>query len=265
MKSYDFQYDGMCLSDMGYMICKFGSKGLDTMSNGSQITFNTVSTLQGAKRELTGYEYGDCLETTFQICKKPCDTDNMEIPFKEIRDLMSWLNRKGFHKLKFLDSDYLDLYFEASFTNISRIEIDGRVYGLEVTVRTNRPFAIQEPRSVMIKNLVSNGEKYFFDISDEEGYIYPKTEIEIQESGDLSIYNALEDRTTYIKNCTAGEIITMDYPIIESSLSSHKIQNDFNWNFFRIANTFKNKRNDLKISLPCTIKLTYSPIVKMGL
>ncbi len=103
------------------------------------------------------------------------------------------------------------------------------------------------------------------DISHEEGYIYPYTEIVVNESGDLNIYNAIEDRNTYIANCVAGEIITMDYPIISSSISSHNIQNDFNYNFFRIANTFEDSRNDLTISLPCTIKATYSPIVKIGL
>ena len=99
----------------------------------------------------------------------------------------------------------------------------------------------------------------------EEGYIYPYTEITIVESGDLKIHNAIEDRNTFISNCVAGEIITMDYPVIQSSISSHNIQNDFNWNFFRVANTFNNSRNDLTISIPCTIKLKYSPIVKVGL
>ena len=90
-------------------------------------------------------------------------------------------------------------------------------------------------------------------------------EITVNESGNLNIYNAIEDRNTYIANCIAGEIITMDYPIIKSTELSHSIQNDFNWNFFRIANTYENSRNDLTISLPCSIKIKYSPIVKVGL
>ena len=57
MKSYDFEYDGLTLSDMGYIICKFDSNGLQTVSNGSQITFNTASTLNGQKYELTDVSY----------------------------------------------------------------------------------------------------------------------------------------------------------------------------------------------------------------
>ena len=114
-------------------------------------------------------------------------------------------------------------------------------------------------------NNYKNNTHSISDTSHEEGYIYPYTEIIINENGNLNIYNAIEDRNTYIANCVAGEVITMDYPVILSSISSHNIQNDFNYNFFRIANTFDYSRNDLTVSLPCTIRATYSPIVKVGL
>lgn len=264
MRAYDFEYDGYSLSDFGYMICKFDSDGLQTISNGSQITFNTVSTLHGTKYELTSIEYENCLETVFQICKNPCGTDNFEMSTEELRTLSKWLNRKEFHKFKILSDEYLDIYFEASF-NISKIEINGKLYGLELELKTNRPFALLEPKTKVIKNLVANGKYNIADLSDVEGYIYPEVEISVNESGNLSIYNAIEDRTTFIANCIAGEVIKMNYPIIESSVVSHEIQNDFNWNFFRIANTFKNNNNETTISLPCTIKITYSPAVKVGI
>ena len=264
MKAKDFEYDGINLSDKGFIICNFGSKGLDTVSNGSQIKFNTVPTLGGSKHELISAEYEDCLETTIQICKHSCTGGIQEITAAEHRELTKWLSRKKFLKFKILDEDYIDLYFEAAF-NISRIEIDGRLYGLELEVVTNRPFALKEPRLINIKNLAQDGKHSINDTSYEEGYIYPYMEIVISESGNLNIHNAIENRDTYIANCVAGEIITMDYPVIQSSISSHNIQNDFNWNFFRMANTYENSRNDLTISLPCSIKIKYSPIVKVGL
>ena len=115
------------------------------------------------------------------------------------------------------------------------------------------------------EDFVSDKNVFINDVSHEEGHIYPRVEITVLEDGDLNIHNAIENRDTYIANCVAGEIITMDYPVISSSISSHNIQNDFNWNFFRVANTYENSRNDLTISLPCSIKLEYSPIVKVGL
>lgn len=265
MKAYDFEFNNKRLSEFGMMLCNFGgSKGLDTVSDGAEIKFNTVSALGGSKFNLASVQYEDCLEATLQLCKHSCNGGIQEITETEHRALTRWLCRKEFLKFKILDESHIDLYYEA-FINVSKIEIDGLLYGLELTIRTNRPFALKEPRIVFIKNLVQDGKHSLNDTSHEEGYIYPHTEITISENGDLKIHNAIENRDTYIANCVAGEIITMDYPIIQSSISSHNIQNDFNWNFFRVANTFENSRNDLTISLPCTIKVEYSPIVKVGL
>lgn len=269
LRAYDFIYDGKKLSEFGMILCSFdGSKGVETVSDGCSITFNTISTQNGQKHELTSVQYEDCLEATFQICKHSCTGGVQEINAAEHRELTRWLGRKKFLKFKPLSEEYIDLYFEASF-NISRIEIDGKLFGFELEVKTNRPFALKEPRIITInntlENIAENKKHSIFDMSHEEGYIYPHTEIKILEDGDLTIHNALEDRDTYIVNCKAGEIITMDYPVIQSNIDSHKIQNNFNWNFFRIANAYENRRNDLTISLPCTIKIEYSPIIKVGL
>ena len=264
MKAFDFEYNGINLSDKGFIICNFGSKGLDTVSDGSEITFNTVSTLGGSKSNLISTTYEDCLGATIQICKHSCTGGIQEITPIEHRELTRWLNRKKFLKLKILDEAHIDLYYEASF-NISRIELDGVLYGLELEILTNRPYALKEPRLITIKNLEQDGKHSINDTSHEEGYIYPFVEVTINESGDLNICNAIENRNTYIANCVAGEVITMDYPVISSSISSHNIQNDFNWNFFRVANTYENSRNDLTISIPCTVKIEYPPIVKVGL
>ena len=147
MKAYDFIYDGVNLSSFGYVICNFDSKGLNTVSNGSYITFNTVSALGGSMHSLVSTEYEDCLEATIQICKNYCSSDIKEITNTEFRQLTRWLNRKKFLKLKILDEDYEDLYFEASF-NINRIEFDGILYGLELEVITNSPF---EPKTSLIQ------------------------------------------------------------------------------------------------------------------
>lgn len=312
MKAYDFEYDNKNLSDFNFVICNFDSKGLKTVTNGSEIKFNTVSAQGGSKHNLTSTEYEDCLETTIQICKNYCSSDIKEISSTELRELTKWLSRKKFLKFKILDEAYIDLYFEASF-NVNRIEFDGVLYGLELDIKTNRPFALKEPEVFNIQTRykyiwekyykinedqkgqstgnyvtsynrdfypddgVKNNYYYVFvnkefensvsinDNSYEEGYIYPYTEITIVEDGDLNIHNSIEDIDTHIANCVAGEIIIMDYPVIQSSVSSHNIQNDFNWNFFRIANTYENSRNDITMSIPCKMKIRYSPIVKVGL
>lgn len=262
MKTYDFEYDGIRLSDFGCIICEFDNDGSDTVSNGSEITLNTFSVLNG-KQELASSEYEECIESTIQICKNDCINQAPEMSVDDIRRLTSWLNRKSFHKFKMLDGDYTDLYFEASF-NVSRIELGGITYGLELQMITNRPHALQEPISILLSNTEPNKEYTIISESDDEGFIYPYTKIEINEAGDLTIYCEPEKRTTLIKNCQKGEVITLDYPIIQSSLDSHKIATDFNWTFPRITNTFQNSLNKIQMSLPCTITMTYSPIAKIS-
>ena len=303
------------------VLCNFGgSKGLDTVTDGAQISFTTIPVMGGSKHNLVSTNYEDCLESTVQICKYSCDGGIQEITAVEHRNLTAWLCRKKFLKLKFLDASNIDLYHEA-IINVSKIELDGKLIGLELEIKTNRPFALKEPRTInivceegkevygwkkyqtdpeitmlgyvtstdknaypqgkvdendnIIEGAHTDGYQYYFldkvykasinDTSYEEGYIYPQMEITIKKDGDLTIHNSIENRETYIANCKVNEVITLDYPVIKSSNSSHNIQNDFNWTFCRVANTYDNSRNDLVVSLPCSIKIKYSPIVKVGI
>lgn len=321
MKATDFEFDNRRLSEFGMVLCQFGgSKGLETITDGAATSFTTVPTMNGSKHNLTSVGYEECLEATWEICKHSCNGGIQEITPIEHRNLTAWLCRKKFLKLKILDESNIDLYYEAKI-DVSRIEIDGKLYGLELTVTTNRPFALKEPKTISINceegkevygwkkyqtdpeiimlgyvtstdqdaypqgkvdaddniiegahtdgyQYVSVGQVYKASINDtsyEEGYIYPEMEITINKAGNLIIHNSIENRETYIANCQVNEKITFDYPVVRSSVSSHNIQNDFNWTFFRVANTYDNSRNDLVISLPCSIKIKYSPIVKVGL
>lgn len=257
-------YDNWKLSDFGFIICNFDSGKTETVSNGSNITFNTVSTLNNSKQELVSTKYSDYLTATFQICKNTCKSSKEDISINELRQIMKWLNRKEYHKFKLLDEEYINFYFEASF-NVKRIELNGKIYGLELTMFTNRPYAIHEPLTIFVNNIEKNGIHKIYSKSDEEGFIHPNIEITINADGDFELYSYLEDRTMRIANCKKGEVIKINHPIIESSLSLHKVQNDFNWIFFRIVNTFRIKENKIRISLPSTIKIEYSPVVQVGL
>ena len=282
----DFEYDGLKLSDMGYMLCKFDSGGLETVSNGAQITFNTVPIQNGAKYVLANTQYDTCLEATFQICKNACGSENdMELTVKEVRELSSWLSRNKYLKFKLLDDEYMNLYFESSF-NVSLIKFGGSIIGLELHMTTNRPFALMEPRTIMLSTTEMDETKVIYDISDKEGYIYPYMEITMKKaSGDgengsrpFTITNNAEKisangagRITQIKNCEKGEVITLDYPTISSTHRQHEnilengLPNDFNWVFFRISNTYRNPENEIVISHPCDIKIVYSPIAMIGI
>lgn len=259
----DFVYDDIALSEMGFMVCSFAGSSLETVSSGSNLSFNTVSVLSGELKELITSQYEDVLQFTIQICRKSCQNMSMEISLQEYRDLLSWLNRKSYHKLKLLNDEYLDLYLEGSF-NVSRIESNGALVGLELTFISNRPFALQEEKSIEV-DFVAGTTKEITTKSDVEGIIYPNLTIELKESGNLILENDRDAEKMYIANCINGEIIKIDYPLIETNRSSHQIAKDFNWSFLKLFTTFHNKQNAIQASLDCKITFTFSSRVKIGI
>lgn len=268
MQATDFIYDGIKLSDIGYIICTFDSSGVGNATAGSTITFNSVKQHGGVYHAQVGTEYEECFTTTFEICKNTPTTAGVDIPLEEYRFLMSWLNRREFCTFSLVDNhdhEWDDIYFEGSF-NIEKILFAGRLIGLSLTFQSNRPFGFG-PVTVKRFSIESPNQVVFMrNISDEIGALYPdEVVIKCTSAGDLTLYNDLEKRSTTINNCKENEIVTMDcvHQIISTSNEDHELCNDFNFNFFRLYRTFWDKNNKIAVSLPCEIKITYRPIKKV--
>lgn len=120
MRFTDFIYDGVQLSSMGLTIGQIDSSGgVETGSAGSKITFTTVPMHSGKYHSLTSTKYDECLETTFDIYKDPCNFADMTMTENEARIIMRWLNRRQFYPFRFVyDSDYDSLYFKTSDASV---------------------------------------------------------------------------------------------------------------------------------------------------
>ena len=269
MYAIDFEYDGQYLSDYGFIICDFDSaSGANVVDAGSKITFNKVSRNRGRQYSLTSTQYDECIQATFDICKNPdeYDREEMVISNDEYRDLMRWLNRHEFLKFQVFNEDNADrdsCYYDVSF-NIDKIKIGEILYGLRLTMESNKPFGYGREQTVLYNFADVTKPRVFRDMSDEVGFIYPYVTITCNADGDLQIYNDLEDCMTLIKNCKVGEVITIDgdAQIISTTYSSHDICNDFNYEFFKIGNTISTRDNKVTVSKPCMIEIKYSPIIK---
>lgn len=272
MLATDFEYDGIRLSDLGFVICHFGGVGGSETIAGSDITFNTVSTRGGMRHHLTSSEYSEGLTATFQICKNLCDGSGEKISIEDYRDITRWLCRREYHKLKFVNDEFAGIYFEASF-NVNKIEVGGRLCGFELSIFTNRPYAIAESVTINIDADGTDDIIRIYNVSDEEGFIYPDMKITIGDIGDehktLEIFNKTSNRKMTIRNCSADEEIEIKYPMITSLPLSHNhnktIMKDFDWVFFNLASSFHDNLNEITVNLPCSIELSYSPIVKIGI
>lgn len=269
MYAIDFNYDGLSLGDFGFLICDFSpSDGANISENGTLLQFTKVSHNSGKIWGLSNTKYDSCIQTTFDICKNPDVTspDKMEITDDEYRDIVRWLNRREFKKMFFIydDTQNRDFrYYNASF-NVSKIKISEVLYGIRLTMETDKPFGYGE--DIKYNWTVLNSVKKFklTDFSDEIGYIYPTIKITCYQSGDLFIVNDKDENTTIINNCSTDEVVTIngESQIIHSSFASHNIQNDFNYEFPKIINSISDRDNYFSFSLPCMVELSYVPIVK---
>lgn len=262
MRATDFIYDGKKLSDLGFMIGTIDeSSGSDTIEVGSQITFDTSGHYGGKLFYLTDARYEDCISFEISICKIPCKNDQMEITSTEFRELMRWLNRKQFLLFSFVSEK--SIWYYASF-NIQKREVDGKLYGLVLSAMTNAPFGFADEVTQTLTISSAGQSTTFTDESDEIGLFYPKTVITCKASGNLKITNDMMQSPFLVNNCSSGEVITLsgNTLLISTSNSKHSVCDDFNFEFFQIGNSYTNRVNTITSSLPCTIQITYRPIIK---
>jgi len=268
MVATDFEYDGEYLKNKGCVICNSdSSSGFESIDNISVRTFDSLSQYNGKKFTLTTSYYEDRIEITFQICKDVCLYKKATaFTSYEIKELKRWLGRPSYHKFKLIQPEWSNYYMNGSF-NITELQLMGKTYILELKFVSDAPMAKHEPITNGCTIAEPSKEHFsFIDISDEIGQIYPNVIIECLSDGDLDIYNEKQDRHTVFKNCKEGEIITITNDlIIATSLPSHKIQNDFNYKFLSISNTYKSRINRFTFSIPVKIKMKYSPFAKVVL
>lgn len=266
MYALDFEYDKRTLSDYGFIVCDFNSpSGADVVDVGCDVTFNTVPMHRGKKRATVSTSYEECLRATIHICKNPDETKDMCITRDEYRDLVRWLCREEYLPFRIIYADDFECetcYFDASF-HVNRIEINKILYGLELTIETNCPFGYGVEQRKRFEFSEGDLKKKMHDNSDVIGSIYPDMTITCLSDGDLSLSNETLGLTMLLKNCVNGEVITIhgEPQIILSSVDSHKVYDDFNFQFFKIGNTFYNNLNTITASIPCIVDIRYRPTI----
>ena len=272
MVDLDFQYDNLYLSDFGFVVCSFdNSSGDNTISEGSEITFDLTPVSMGANYLLAGAKYDGAVTAEFDICKIPkCKIndafdDDFYVSYDEERDISRWLNRKEMLPFMLISDHYEGVRFDGSF-NISKYEYGGNVVGFHLKFFSNKPFGYLD---TYYKFSISqaNGEKTIYDYSDEIGYSLVDMEVTVKQAGDLKITNTFDGKEIIVRNCVQNEKIqfTSSQQIISSDNNhANTIMNDFNFIFPIISNSFKNRKNTFIFSLPSDVVIKYKQIRKVG-
>ncbi len=263
----DFCYDNQYLSDYGFTVgyVSTDNKGVQ-VKEGIKLTFNKRIKNGGKVYTLSGANYDTCYTTTFEIFKNPKTSDSLIITSDEFRDIMRWLNRREYLQFYCItDDDSETQYYNASF-NVRKILNHNKLIGISLEMLTDSPLGFGQQQTINFN--VSDKDITFLmsDISDEIGYIYPDIYIEVNRDGDLQIDNLTYGTTTIINNCVMNEKIKISGAgmIIETDNDEHKqtISKDFNYVFPKIQNDIRNRQNKFKFSLPCKVKMQYTPIVR---
>lgn len=265
MHMIDFSFNGKRLSDFGYMVAYLQTSHEMSISLGSELSFTTIRNPQTHTDKIVKSEYKNLDPVQFDIIKKYGE----KFTDMEMSHLMRWLNVKKYKKFEpiYDDASCGGVYFCGSF-NLSAISVGANIVGFTLTFTPNSPFGYTNDQTNIYEITSENKTFSFYNYSDELGYLYPVSyEITTLKKGDLTIENNMDkSKNTVIKNCKVDEMITID--CINKKISSDSLHttlaNDFNYVFPRFYNDENEIENVCTVSLPCTIKVTYSFPRKIG-
>lgn len=237
--------------------------GFDSFNNdgvasvGDEISFSTTKASNSDRLNFHGYTREQCLTTTFQIGKNPCDFDDPEFTREELAFIKNWLERKdGYHFLRFFQKGYEDTYFYCKI-HTEWIRILGKIVGVECSVTCNAPYGYSKTQGLDIA--LNDGDSFVvFNDSDEQGGLeIDQIEIGITSGTDVTITleNELENIYSYgrkyitqIKHCNENECIIIDglnHSIntadnYQTRHTNGNISEDFNFNYPRLINISTN-------------------------
>lgn len=269
MYAKDFLFAGELASSHGLMICSFdGNNDNSDIANGADIEFTTVkASTDDVHRHING-AYGEVLSTTFSIAKMNCrNTSDIYFSVAEQRDINRWLNRKdGFYPFKLVQTDYDTITFNVRI-NVKKKEINGMVAGFILEITSDKPYAYYKEQKITFTANSNNYQRMVFDVSDDVGRTDIVMKVTTSSACNLSITNLTMNETLTIKNCSAGETITIDTQnqrILSTVRTTPELLKNFNFVWLNICNTRTDKRNMLKFSHPCSVELTYNPACKIS-
>lgn len=254
------------LSDFGFMLGSF------ELTNGEEelgMDYNTIEQYIGHNPVpiYLGAKYSNKLKPQATIIKNPkVNKTNPYFSEHECREVLRKLT--GFDSYRTMQI-YLDEFdefyqFNVRITSVNYRKIGAYIGAIILHLECDSPFAWSNEFRYSY-NLTPEKPLVFVNTSDDlNNYLLPKFIISPHSStSNLSIVNITDNNyTTSIKNISENEIITMDSKnkILQSSIQSRIILNDFNLHFIR----FISGRNELSVNIDCNIYFSFQLPRKVG-
>lgn len=256
-----FVYDGTMCSEYGIICAYFGNEGLTT-PEAQKTELKTEQALRGNTFNIISQDYSEPLSYTMQIVNK----DFSPITSIQERALKKWLCQRGkYNWFCILNERYADTWFRANINNPKMEYFYGSV-GMQFTITTDAPYAYSDQKIININFKANEVLETLYVDNDEEMPVYPTLTITPSSGGEIVIKNLSlpdKDNTLSIKNCSAGETITLDCatPLVVSSNQNHNVYNDFNKWWFYLVDGY----NRITVNKDCVLKLEYREYRKVGI
>lgn len=264
MKVYadSFFYNGKSSKYYNLHMVSFESSSLEK----SNMVKKELSTAKPPKTDTWDY-YGE--ESTEPIIFRVqlTRTDYNYLTMQECRQVARWLDVNNYKEFKFGNEDCYNILLYAKVTELTQLSVGNKIVGFEIEFTCNAPYGFSPIQDINISFHSNNPSYTLLNITDEFGFIYPKMMITFLENCDFQIINETENRITKIKNCKKNEKITLDNRTkqITSTNDLHKLNEDFNWGWFRFVSYTDMDKNILSCTNNCNINFTYQGIRKLGL
>ena len=261
----DFIFDGKYGSDFNLHICNITSNSSSDSSTVSKTDFSTFQPSNSYKNYFTGSIQSDVLTANFQVCRmENCQMEEFDDDLLE--SVSRWFCREdGYHRFAFINSLDDTVEYNAKI-DLNKIKLGTKVIGLEFTVTTDSQIGYTQKK--ISKTLTADEEFIIIDSSSKTGSSPIDVTIKCKQAGDLALSYSFDSktRTTRIKNCSVGEMITItNMQTVISSISSHNVMDDFNYSFPKIYTSVKDMVNTFSVNIPCEIEIKYELRRKVGI
>lgn len=261
----DFIFDGMALSDFGYVLFFDDSSDSTTVSN---MSFESIKAARSDAHQRVSYTYESNYECSFIIMKNPCvyECEEQFLTNDDVSEMVRWLSCKEYKWFRLIDDKDNDEIWYRVQIQIDKEYAGDNAYGLKLKVLTDSPYGYtkEQKRS---DTLLNGDSLEVMVISDEHTKIYPDVTITMRANGKLYLSNINSGVGTTLENCVQGEVITIKggNTCQISSTNDHNWETDFNYRFpyFDVKGTqsveFRNN------GVECKVEMIYRGIRKVGL
>lgn len=188
------------------------------------------------------------LEYTFQLFHA-CGKEDEPFTRNEIEEINRLFVRdtNDYYKLQLIDEDFGNCYCWCTGTIVEKIFVGGYVRGLQVTVKLANPYWYDFDVHSVTCNVTDGANMILNDTSGLPNHeIYPDVEIRFLTNGDFNMTNSMTGCNFGLKNCVAGEVVTIKgniHAMSSNIRTTSALFNGFTYDFPSIANRYDSRKN----------------------